>query len=143
MVASMVVHHGDVKNRASLHRHDATCRDPSICPCSTVCFLASTADHSGDPSHFAAMAARRVTLHARASTVVRSDHRDFAAKMVHDSMVHLFAARGGRYSRGAHLPKEVRHHLATNRMLDQAAVPAPHRRRPKRFQQRPTEVQID
>ena len=68
LLASVVVHHGNVKNRASLHYHDAICRDWSICPGSIVRVHASTEVHFGDPS-------------CLASTAVHHDDLSFLASM--------------------------------------------------------------
>jgi hypothetical protein len=165
--ASELVHRGDSKSLAPHGRRDATYRDLPIRPvliadfpastaarCDDLSCLASRADHSGDPSCVAATAvhsgdpscvaataAHRVTRHARATTEVSRNRCDFAEKKVHDLMTLPFAATAGQNSRGEHSPKEVRHHCAVHH--DQVVVPAPHRKRPRRFQQRPTEVQID
>jgi hypothetical protein len=165
--APEVVHRGDVKSLAPHGRHGSICHDLPICPgliadfpastaarCDDLSCLASRVDHSGDPSYFvptvvhsgdpsyfAATAAHRVTRHARATTEVWRKRCDFAKKKVHDLMTLPFAATAGQNSRGEHSPKEVRHHCAVHH--GQVVVPAPHRKRSKKFQQRPTEVQID
>lgn len=71
------------------------------------------------------------------------ERRDLAAERVDDSLNDFFATRAGHHLDGERLPKEVRHDRAARRILDQVAAHSPHRKRAKKFQRQPREVDID